>query len=280
MTAPIPTSTPSPLAAAAASANAASRTQARITAVTSGKGGVGKTMVSANLAAALARRGERVLVIDADLGLANLDVVLNLQPRATLHDVFTGKVALEAALVEAPGGFHVLLAGSGLVEYSHLTPEVREQLVAVLAKVRPRYDRVLLDTGAGISDVVLFAVSLADEVLVIATPEPTAMADAYATIKVLAIQQGREAIQLVVNQTQRLGEGRNVAQQLQSVIDRFVQRPEGHAVRLNYVGEIPSDNSVRQSVQRRQLMVMNYPGCPAALAIAQLAGKLPALATR
>lgn len=273
-------STASPLAAAAASANAANRTQARITAVTSGKGGVGKTMVSANLAAALARRGERVLVIDADLGLANLDVVLNLQPRATLHDVFTGKVTLEAALVDAPGGFHVLLAGSGLVEYSHLTPEVREQLVAVLAKVRPRYDRVLLDTGAGISDVVLFAVSLADEVLVVATPEPTAMADAYATIKVLAIQQGREAIQLVVNQTQRLGEGRNVAQQLQTVIDRFVQMPAGHQVRLNYVGEIPSDNSVRHAVQRRQLLVATYPGCPAALAIGQVAGKLPVLANR
>jgi flagellar biosynthesis protein FlhG len=221
-----------------------------------------------------------VMVIDADLGLANLDVVLNLQPRATLHDVFTGKVTLDAALVDAPGGFHVLLAGSGLVEYSHLTPEVREQLVAVLAKVRPRYDRVLLDTGAGISDVVLFAVSLADEVLVVATPEPTAMADAYATIKVLAIQQGREAIQLVVNQTQRLGEGRNVAQQLQTVIDRFVQMPAGHQVRLNYVGEIPSDNSVRHAVQRRQLLVATYPGCPAALAIGQVAGKLPVLANR
>ena len=93
---------------------AATRPQARITAVTSGKGGVGKTMVSANLAAALARRGLKVLVIDADLGLANLDVVLNLFPKITLHDVFTGKVSLEAALVEAPGGFHVLLAGSGL----------------------------------------------------------------------------------------------------------------------------------------------------------------------
>src|ERR1044071_5929023 len=105
---------------------------ARTLAVTSGKGGVDKTFVAANLAAALAKRGERVLVLDADLGLANLDVVLNLQPKVTLHDVFTGKVELEDAILPAPGGFSVLLAGSGLVEYSRLTPQVREQLVGII----------------------------------------------------------------------------------------------------------------------------------------------------
>ena len=139
---------------------------ARIIAITSGKGGVGKTFVSANLAAALTRRGQRVLVLDADLGLANLDVVLNLHPKITLHDVFTGKAQLEDAILPAPGGFSVLLAGSGLVEYSRMTPEVRDKLLDVIAQVRPRFDQVLLDTGAGISDVVLFTVSLADEVLI------------------------------------------------------------------------------------------------------------------
>src|SRR3954468_12015068 len=160
--------------------------RARIVAVTSGKGGVGKTFVAANVAAALARRGERVLVLDADLGLANLDVVLNLHPKITLHDVFTGKASLEDAILPAPGGFSVLLAGSGLVEYSRLTPQVREQLVEIIEQVAPRFDRILLDTGAGISDVVLYSVSLADDVLIVATPEPTSMTDAYATIKVLA----------------------------------------------------------------------------------------------
>src|ERR1700687_5820209 len=101
--------------------------RARTVAITSGKGGVGKTFMAANLAAALAKRGERVLVLDADLGLANLDVVLNLHPKVTLHDVFTGKVDLNDAILQAPGGFSVLLAGSGLVEYSRLTPEVRDQ---------------------------------------------------------------------------------------------------------------------------------------------------------
>src|SRR6478752_881041 len=134
--------------------------RARIVAVTSGNCGVGKTFVSANLAAALARRGERVLVLDADLGLANLDVVLNLFPKITLHDVFTGKHTLDEAILETSGGFSVLLAGSGMVEYSRLTPEVREKLVAVVQEMVPRFDRILLDTGAGISDVVLYTVSL------------------------------------------------------------------------------------------------------------------------
>ena len=151
--------------------------RARVLAITSGKGGVGKTFVSANLAAALARNGRRVLVLDADLGLANLDVVLNLFPKITLHDVFTGKHSLQEALLPAPGGFHVLLAGSGMVEYSRMTPEVREQLQKVVDEVAPQFDHVLLDTGAGISDVVLYTVSLAGEVLLVVTPEPTSMTD-------------------------------------------------------------------------------------------------------
>ena len=247
---------------------------ARILAITSGKGGVGKTFVSSNLAAALARRGERVLLLDADLGLANLDVVLNLQPKITLHDVFTGKATLEEAILPAPGGFSVLLAGSGLVEYSRLTPEVREQLLKVIQEVTPRYDRVLLDTGAGISDVVLYAVSMADDVMVVVTPEPTSMTDAYATVKVLALQQQRELIHLTVNQASKPGEGRSVAQQLQNVVDRFVHTPDGGAVKLQLVGEIPADLSVREAVKRRQLMLETYPGCLAAQAVMQMAGRL------
>ena len=130
----------------------------KVMAVTSGKGGVGKTFVSANLAAALAKLGHRVLVLDADLGLANLDVVLNLYPKITLHDVFTGKAKLEEAIIRAPGGFSVLLAGSGMVEYSRLTPEVRDDFLRIMSGLVPHYDVVLLDTGAGISDVVLIGV--------------------------------------------------------------------------------------------------------------------------
>jgi flagellar biosynthesis protein FlhG len=246
----------------------------KVMAITSGKGGVGKTFVSANLAAALAKRGHRVLVLDADLGLANLDVVLNLYPKTTLHDVFTGKAKLEEAIIKAPGGFSVLLAGSGMVEYSRLTPEVRDDFIRIMESLVPKYDVVLLDTGAGISDVVLFAVSLASEVLLVATPEPTSLTDAYATIKVLVGQQKRQNIRLIINQTARLGDGRAITVQLQQVLDRFVPGEPGRPVRLVHMGDIPADPAVRQAIMRRQLLMQTTPSCPAGLAMAQLAVKI------
>ncbi|HZF81379.1 MAG TPA: MinD/ParA family protein [Rubrivivax sp.] len=247
---------------------------AQIIAVTSGKGGVGKTFVTANLAAALARAGRKVLVLDADLGLANLDVVLNLFPKITLHDVFTGKSNLPDAVLPAPGGFFVLLAGSGMVEYSRMTPEVREQLQNVITQVRPRFDHVLLDTGAGISDVVLYTVSLADQVLVVVTPEPTSLTDAYATIKVLAQTQGRREFRLAVNQTRKPGEGRAVRQQLQQVIDRYVNPALEAPVHLELLGEVPADPAVRECVQRRQLLLQTMPGAPAATALGAMSTRL------
>jgi flagellar biosynthesis protein FlhG len=265
----VPVAAPGP----GASAGAASK-GARITAVTSGKGGVGKTFVTANLAAALARRGERVLVLDADLGLANIDVVLNLYSRLTLHDVFTDRTSLDDAILPAPGGFSVLLAGSGLVEYSRMTPEVRDKLLEVIGRVRPRFDHILLDTGAGISDVVLFTVSLADEVLIVATPEPTSLADAYATVKVLASTQSARPMKLLVNQTQKPGEGRAVRGQLQQVVDRFVNAHLPQPVKLDHVGDVPQDPAVRETVQRRQLLLESLPGSAAAKALVAVAARV------
>ncbi len=268
---------PSAAAAAGPAPAAAGQPLPNITAVTSGKGGVGKTFIAANLAAALARAGRSVLVLDADLGLANLDVVLNLYPKITLHDVFTGKSTLAEAILPAPGGFSVLLAGSGMVEYSRMTAEVRDKLQALVAEVAPKFDHVLLDTGAGISDVVLYTVSLAGEVLVVATPEPTSLTDAYATIKVLATTQGRRRVQLLVNQVRRPGEGRGVRAQLQQVVDRYVNPGldvKSGPVRLELIGEVPVDPAVREAVQRRQLLLEMMPGTAAALALVNAAGKM------
>jgi len=246
----------------------------KVFAITSGKGGVGKTFVSANLAAALAKRGLKVLVRDADLGLANLDVVLNLYPKITLHDVFTGKATLEEAILPAPGGFSVLLAGSGMVEYSRLTSEVRNEFLRIMNSLVPQYDVVLLDTGAGISDVVLFAVSLASEVLMVATPEPTSLTDAYATIKVLVGQQQRQSVRVIINQATRPGSGAAITNQLQQVLDRFVVTALDRPIRLIHMGDIPVDPEVRQAIMRRTLLMQATPNCPAGAAISQLARSL------
>ncbi len=249
----------------------------RIVAVTSGKGGVGKTFVAANLAAALAKAGRRVLVMDADLGLANLDIVLNLTPKATLHEVLMGTGTLDDVILQTPGGFSVLPAGSGLMEYSRLTSELGDQLRRVLNELGGRYDYLLLDTGAGIADIVLYIASLADEILVVTTPEPTALADAYATIKVLATQQHRTTLHMVVNQLVRRGEGRTLVNQLQQVVDRFLNAANGEQVKISFLGEIPTDQAVVQAVRKRRLLLEMAPASAVAHAITEIARTLDRL---
>jgi flagellar biosynthesis protein FlhG len=199
--------------------------------------------------------------------------VLNLYPKLTLHDVFTGQTQLEDAILPAPAGFSVLLAGSGMIEYSRLTPTVRDQLHDVIQLVRPRFDRVLLDTGAGISDVVLYTISLADEVLIVATPEPTSLTDAYATIKVLASTQPRRLMRLLVNQVQRPGEARAIRKQLQLVVDRYVNAGLDRPVMIELLGEVPLDPVVRESVIKRELLLECAPGSAAGQAIVAAAAK-------
>ncbi len=263
-----------PASLTGASQSARPNSGAVVLAVTSGKGGVGKTFFSANLACALTKRGRRVLVIDADLGLANLDVVLNLHPKVTLNDVLANKAGTHSAIVSAPGGFAVMLAGSGQAAFSQLTPELREGFLRIISDVQSLYDVVLLDTGAGISDTVLFAISLADETVVVATPEPASLADAYAMVKVLVSEQQWEHVHLVVNQTVRPGDGRAITTQLQQVLDRFVVTAPGQLMRLLHAGDVPADAMVRQAVMRRQLLMQSDPACPASLAILQIATRL------
>lgn len=245
-----------------------------IVAVTSGKGGVGKTFVVANLAAALVKEGRRVLVMDADLGLANLDIILNLKPKATLHEVLMGTETLDEVILPAPGGFSVLPAGSGFADYSRLTNELRDRLRRVLSDLGGRYDYLLLDTGAGIADVVLYATSLADEIIVVATPEPTSLADAYATIKVLATHHQRNAVHVVINQVRRRGEGSTLTRQLQQVVDRFLVGADDAPVKLGYLGEIPHDAIVPQAVRSRKLVLESAPGSSVGKAFIDIAGRL------
>ena len=250
------------------------RRRGRVLAVTSGKGGVGKTTVSANLAAALSETGQRVLVLDADLGLANLDVLLNLQPRLTLHEVILGRCPLAAAVVAAPLGFHAVLAGSGLIEYSRLTPELGQALHQIVADLAAAYEVVILDTGAGISDVVLHTISLADEVLVVTTPEPTALTDAYATVKVLATVQQRHSLHLLVNQTTRKGEGMSIRHQFEAVVQRYLQPALPQTLTLAMLGELPLDPAAREAVRRRSLVLQSAPGSELAQGLRAVARRL------
>ena len=255
---------------AGVSANSRARS-ATIIAVTSGKGGVGKTFVAANLAAALSRSGKKVLLLDADLGLANLDVVFNIHPKITLHDVLTGDAALDDAIIEVTGGISILPAASGLVEYSRLTGEVQDELSAIIGQLAQRYDYLFLDTGAGISDLVLYSASLAREVLVVATPEPTSLTDAYATIKVLAMMQQRSIFHLLFNQVSKSGEGARYTAQLRDVANRYLESETNKPIELHHVGDIPNDKSVPDALKKRKLLMHAYPGSPAALAVIKIA---------
>ena len=252
---------------------------AKILAITSGKGGVGKTFVAANLAAALVRRGKKVLLLDADLGLANLDIIFNLRPTVTLHDVLTGRATLDEAVLMAPCGIALLPAASGLVEYSRLTGEVQDELRAVIADLGRRYDYVLLDTGAGISDLVLFTASLAQDVLVVVTPEPTSIADAYGTVKILAMLQKRQDFRIVINQVKNATEGGRIASQLQTVANRFLTTQLGMELKLQHMGDIPLDPAVPDAVRKRKLLLEVLPGAPAARAVTALAAALDAVSS-
>lgn len=248
------------------------KTPARTIAITSGKGGVGKSAVTANLSCALARRGARVLLLDADLGLANMDILMNLHPVGTLQDVLDGDRTLDDVTITGPAGVVVLPSGSGLAEYARLTGDARVKLPEALGAVVNDFDYILLDTGAGISDEVIYTVSLAQEVIVVATPEPTSFADAYATIKVLALQQNRSQFSLAINMVRKEGQGKTVAAKLQQTADRFLQQQFGRRIALDYLGEIPADVAVEVSVRARTPVLLHDSTSPAARALDQISG--------
>ncbi|MBZ5498165.1 MAG: MinD/ParA family protein [Acidobacteriia bacterium] len=246
-------------------------------AIVSGKGGVGKTVITANLAAAFASSGHRTLVLDADLGLANLDVILGINPSGTIQDVLAGNLTLEEVLVRTRGGFDLLPAGSGTLETNLLTPDLATGLSQLLDKLDTRYDSILFDAGAGIGEVVLFFARMADEIVLIVTPEPTSLMDAYAMVKILALRFGCRDFRLVVNQADPHHPeqaGTVIANHLQQVVSRFLCVDGGLPIRLHFTGSLPLDPAVSRSVTRQRLLAENDPQAPVAAIITRLAESL------
>ena len=254
--------------AAVSTVKTAPRRVARVVAITSGKGGVGKTNFSSNLAITLAARGQRVILVDADLGLANVHVVLGIMPRYHLEHVMQGEKTLREVLYPGPGGIHIIGGGSGLTELANLDEHRRARFIQSLSELDALADVVLLDTGAGLSHNVLGFLCAVDEVIVVTTPEPTAITDAYATIKVLSQENVRAKQRLVINMAQSEAEAQAAAGRLQEIARRFLQRD------LECLGYLPHDAAVSRAVRAQQPFTLFQPNAPAARAIAQIAARL------
>jgi flagellar biosynthesis protein FlhG len=242
----------------------------RIVAVASGKGGVGKTNVAANLAVALARLGQRVCVLDADLGLANLDVLLGLSPEASLLHVLRGERRLVDVMVEGPEGIRIIPAASGFQEMTALGAEERLRLIEEVDALDGTMDVLLIDTAAGISANVLYFAAAAAEVLLVITPEPTSLTDAYALVKVLSAQYGRSEFLVAVNMAAGAADAEAAFKRLARVSERFLR------VRLEYQGYVPYDDAVSRAVRTQLPVVLSAPRTPASLALIELARRLGA----
>lgn len=221
----------------------------RVFAVTSGKGGVGKTALVSHLAVVLARMGKKVLVIDADLGLANIDVILGLAPEYTLNHFFSGERSMSEIIVEGPEGIKILPAGSGVQQLAHLDADQKLRFINEFDSLHDQVEIVLIDTEAGISENVTFFTSAAHEVLVVTSPEPTSITDAYALMKLLAMQYHQRSFHLVVNQAADSGEGLDVYKKLTVVANRYLD------ISIDYLGCLPTDKRMRDAVRKQQTML-------------------------
>jgi len=230
----------------------------RVISVTSGKGGVGKTNVVANLALALTQSDKKVLILDADLGLGNMDVLLGLNHHFNIQHVLTGEKRLEEIIMEAPGGFQVLPAASGIQELTELDQSQRLFLLDELDILQDRFDVLLIDTGAGISANVMYFNFAAMEKVVVVTNEPTSLTDAYALIKVLTTKYQQKTFKILINQARNAAEADRIFRQLSQVVDKFLGSPS-----IDYLGWIPYDEHIPQAVRQQQAVLAVYPDAAA-----------------
>jgi flagellar biosynthesis protein FlhG len=240
----------------------------RVIAVTSGKGGVGKTNMSANLAALAARAGKRVLILDADLGLANVDIIFGVKPMHHIGDLLQPGVSAMDVLIEAAPNIHILPAGSGVQRLTELDRKEKLRLVAALDGLQDHFDLVIIDSGAGIGDNVLFFVGMAQEVVLVLSPEPTSLVDAYAVVKVLSQQAGIRNFAVVINPVVDEMPARDMFQKLSTVTGRFL------TAKLRHLGYVPRDENVHRAVMAQRPVVDLFPMAPASRAIVDVAARL------
>lgn len=253
-----------------------SRSLTRVISFTSGKGGVGKTHTVINTAISLAERGRSVLILDADLSLANVDVMLGLRSQYTLYDVVEGKRNIREIMVDGPSGITLIPAASGVESITNLDPDQRLCLMSAIEEVAANFDYLLIDTRAGISADVLHFNSAANEIVCVITSEPTSLTDAYALIKVLAKNYGEKSISILANNIHAGArtvehEARSAFGRIQQSVDRFLQREQ---VELNYLGFIPADELVRDSIRSQKPITEVYPSSAVSLAFARLAERI------
>jgi flagellar biosynthesis protein FlhG len=239
----------------------------KVIAVTGGKGGVGKTNVSLNTAIALGQQGNRVLVLDADLGLANCDVMLGLRVERNLSHVLSGECELDEILVEGPAGIKIVPATSGSQSMVELTPSEHAGLIRAFSELNTEFDILIVDTAAGISDMVLSFSRAAQDVMVVVCDEPTSITDAYALIKILSREHGVYKFRIVANMVRSLREGQELFAKLSKVTDRFLD------VSMELAATVPFDENMRKSTRRQKVIVELFPNSPAAVAFKTLATK-------
>lgn len=240
----------------------------KVITVTSGKGGVGKTNVTVNLAIALSRIGKRVAILDADFGLANIDVMLGIVPKHTLVDVMYDNKNILEVLTDGPENIKFISGGSGVEGLVKLTEKQRESFMQNISLLDRLVDFILIDTGAGLSESVLGFVMAADEVILVTTPEPTSITDAYALIKFIANRDENKKIRVVVNRAENAGEADDILNKLSVVTNRFL------TVDIHPLGFVPHDGQVIKAVKMQQPFILSFPKSQASRHIIELSKKL------